>query len=448
MKSPSAVNRVKATSLGELVQRFINRVEPGQVAGLMLMHLDLHNRIGTSFGSEYTREFCKAYVGKLRSYLREGTIIMRLSGRRIAILIARNSISEVVDTATSIVERVEPRIQLGEDRFNVDISMGAAMYPTHAEDGESLVRRTELTLQHAVESGLTFEIYETGASGFQKALWKFETELKEAIHNELLEVHYQPQYSLSERRVTGAEALVRWRNQAGDLIPAAEFVPAAERSGAITPLTWLVFEEVAKIASKLEIAPRPFSISINVPAQVLIESEFFERLAKTRVELMRHQLSLIVELTEDSLMQTDAASLDVLEKNRRSGVGLAIDDFGKGYSSLNYLRQIPATELKVDREFVRAIAVDEKDEHIVKTAIELASAFDMQSTAEGVDSLEVLDKLAELNCSVVQGYFIGRPIALEALDRWFRSTALSRLERSIASRHKRTGGHTLGHLGA
>ena len=403
----------------------------------MLIQVDLHNRIATSFGREYTREFCRGYVKKLRNFLPDEAIVLRLSGRRIAIAIARDSVSEIIDSATSIVDRVEPRIQLGDDKFTVDISMGTAMYPTHAEDGESLVRRTELTLQHAVDAGLTFEIYETGASGFQKALWKFETELKEAIRDGLLEVHYQPQYSLAERRVTGAEALVRWRNAAGDLIPASEFVPAAERSGAITQLTWLVFDEVAKAASQLEVAPRPFTISINVPAQVLAEAEFFERLAKTRSELLKHHLSLVVELTEDSLMQTDRASLDVLGKIRSTGVGLAIDDFGKGYSSLNYLRQIPATELKVDREFVRAIAIDQKDRHIVKTAIELATAFGMQSTAEGVDSLEVLDQLAELNCSIVQGFF-HRPAngdGRTAID-GFAAIRLRRLERSIASRHQ------------
>jgi EAL domain-containing protein (putative c-di-GMP-specific phosphodiesterase class I)/GGDEF domain-containing protein len=447
-KPQTASTRVQKSTLADLVTRFIARVNHGQVAGLMLMHVDLRDRIATSFGREYTRQFCRAYVEKLRRYLPEGTIVIRLTGRRIAIAIARDTVSEITDTALSIVDRVEPRIQLGEDKFTVDISMGLAMYPTHADDGETLVRRTELTLQRAVDAGLPLEIYETGASGFQRALWKFETELKEAIRDDQLEVHYQPQYSLAERRVIGAEALVRWRNQSGDLIPAAEFVPAAERSGAITPLTWLVFEQVAKAAARLEIASRPFSVSINVPAQVLTEPEFFERLSVVRAELMRHQLSLVVELTEDSLMQTDRASLDVLGKIRSSGVGLSIDDFGKGYSSLNYLRQIPATELKIDREFVRAVAIDEKDKHIVKTAIELAKAFEMHSTAEGVDSLEVLDVLADMNCDVMQGYFIGRPMALEALDRWFRGNTISRLERSIASRHKRREGTNMGHLAA
>ena len=443
---PKNAPEAKKSSLAEVINRFVLLVQPGQVGGLLLLKLDLHDRIGTSFGRVYTRQFCKGYTQKLRNYLPKGTIVLRLSSRRIAIAIIRATVTEVIDVATNITERVEPRIQLGTEKFTVDVRMGVALYPTHCDDGELLLRRSELALQRAVESGLSFEIYEPGASGFQKALWKFETDLKQAIRDGQLEIHLQPQYSLIERRVIGAEALVRWRNHAGDLVPAAEFVPAAERSGAITPLTWLVLDEVAKAALALDCAPRPFSISINVPAQVLADGEFFQRLAQTRVELKRHQLSLNVELTEDSLMQTDAASLQVLKKIRKNGVGLAIDDFGKGYSSLNYLRQIPATELKVDRDFVRSVAVDKKDRHIVKTAIELAEAFDMKSTAEGVDSLEVLDELATMNCSNVQGYFIARPMKVEALERWFKGDAISRLERTIDGRQRREDTASMGHL--
>ena len=436
------------SSLADVIGRFVGLVQPGQVGGLLLIKLDLHNRIGTSFGRVYTRKFCKGYAQKLRRFLPKGTIVLRLSGRRMAIAIVRPTVTGIVDVARSIMDRVEPRIQLGTEKFTVDVHMGVTLYPTHAEDAETLLRRAELTLQQAVDSGVSMELYEPGASGFQKALWKFETDLKEAIRDGNLEVHLQPKYSLTERRVVGAEALVRWRNQSGDLVPAAEFVPAAERSGAITPLTWVVFDEVAMAAAQMENVPRPFVISVNVPAQVLADKEFFERLAKTRVELMRHQLSLVVELTEDSLMQTDSASLDVLKKIRKNGVGLAIDDFGKGYSSLNYLRQIPANELKVDRDFVRAVSVDEKDKHIVKTAIELAQAFKMQSTAEGVDSLEVLYELAAMKCDVVQGYFIARPMRVEALERWFGSDALSRLERSIVNRRRTADEPNLGHLAA
>ena len=443
---PESLEEIQNSSLEEIVARFVGLVNAGKVGGMLLIKLDIHDRIGTSFGRVYTQRFCRKYAEKLRRFLPKGAIVLRLSSRRIAVGIVRSSVTEVIDVASSIMDRVEPRIQLGTEKFTVDASMGVALYPTHAEDADSLLRRAELALQHAIDAGLSFQIYEPGASGFQKALWRFETELKQAIRDGHLEVHYQPKYSLIERRLIGAEALVRWRNQSGDLMPASEFVPAAERSGAITDLTWLVFDEVVKAAARLEFAPRPFSISINVPAQVLVDVEFFERLAQTRHQLMRHHVSLVVELTEDSLMKTDAASLDVLLKIRSNAVGLAIDDFGKGYSSLNYLRQIPATELKIDQDFVRTIVNNEKDKHIVQTAVELADAFDMQSTAEGVDSLEVLDALVVMKCAIVQGYYVGRPMTIEALERWYRGNALKRLERAIADRSQRLRGHNLGHL--
>jgi EAL domain-containing protein (putative c-di-GMP-specific phosphodiesterase class I) len=185
---------------------------------------------------------------------------------------------------------------------------------------------------------------------------------------------------------------------------------------------------------------------VNVPAQLLATQEFFERMAKTRNTLKKHHLSLIVELTEDSLMQTDSASLDALKRIRENGVGLAIDDFGKGYSSLNYIRQIPANELKIDRDFVRALLTDQKDHHIVKTAIELAEAFDMQSTAEGVDSIELLLELWKMKCCIIQGFFLARPMKLEALEAWFRNDAVAKFEQLIESerQNRRSGG--LGHL--
>jgi EAL domain-containing protein (putative c-di-GMP-specific phosphodiesterase class I) len=321
-------------------------------------------------------------------------------------------------------------MQIATEKFSIDVQMGIALYPTHAEDGDTLFRRAELALKQAKESGLRFEVYEPDSSGFQKALWKFETELKQAIRFGQLEVYFQPKYSLEQGRVCGAEALVRWRNQIGQLLPAADFIPAAERSGAIVPLTWLVMEQVTKLASSFSAAPRPFSIAVNVPAQALADREFFQRLATVKIELERHQISLIIELTEDSLMQTDSASLEVLNRIRERGVGLAIDDFGKGYSSLNYLRQIPATELKIDREFIRAVALNEKDRHIVKTAIELANAFDMQSVAEGVDSDECVYVLKQLGCSSIQGYFLARPMGVKALQEWFRTKTFDYLHRA------------------
>ena len=420
----------ETSALATFLDKYLKRVPQSGLGGLLLIQVDQNNRIGTSFGRKYTRRFCQHYAAKLRAYLPKGSVIVELPERRFAIVVIRSMVTDVIDLGTSIIERIEPRMQIAAEKFSVDVQMGIALYPTHAEDGDTLFRRAELALKQAKESGLRFEVYEPDSSGFQKALWKFETELKQAIRFGQLEVYFQPKYSLEQGRVCGAEALVRWRNQIGQLLPAADFIPAAERSGAIVPLTWLVMEQVTKLASSFSAAPRPFSIAVNVPAQALADREFFQRLTTVKIELERHQISLVIELTEDSLMQTDSASLEVLNRIRERGVGLAIDDFGKGYSSLNYLRQIPATELKIDREFIRAVALNEKDRHIVKTAIELANAFDMQSVAEGVDSDECVYVLKQLGCSSIQGYFLARPMGVKALQEWFRTKTFDYLHRA------------------
>lgn len=408
------------------LDRMMRKVPEGQVLGLFLMQVDQNSRIATSFGRKYTRRFCRMYASRLRKYLPKGAVVIEMPERRFGIALIRSSVPDVVDTGRALMDKVEPRLQIGSEKFSVDVRMGIALYPTHCDDGESLFRRGELALRQAQESQIPMEIYEPDASSFQKALWMFETELKQAINQGILEVYYQPKYEISERRVCGAEALVRWKTQQGRMMPAAEFVPAAERSGAIIPLTWLVFDQVMNSASKFEGLPRPFSISINVPPQALIEPQFFEKLTAVKIELARYDMSLVVELTEDGLMQTDSASIEVLERIRGLGVGLAIDDFGKGYSSLNYLRQIPASELKIDQEFVRSIALDEKDRHIVKTAIELAAAFSMDSVAEGVDNEEALQILEELGCKVIQGYFLARPMSMDALREWILGPAADR----------------------
>jgi EAL domain-containing protein (putative c-di-GMP-specific phosphodiesterase class I) len=418
-------------ALMTFLDRFLTRVPEHHVAGIFLIQVDQHNRIGTSFDRTYVRRFCKQYASKLKTYLPKGTVIVQLPERRFAVALIRSSVIEAIEVGRSVIDRVEPRMQIGTEKFSVDVLMGAALAPTHGRDGESLARRAELALRQARENGTTFEVYEADASTHQRALWKFETELKQAIRNGQLEVHYQPKYSIKLERICGAEALVRWRDGEGRLMPAGEFVPAAERSGVIVPLTWAVFEQVTKEAYRLADVEKPFSLALNVPAQALADASFFARLKTIKIELARHDLGLIVELTEDGLLQTDAASLDVLHRIRNLGVGLAIDDFGKGYSSLNYLRQIPASELKIDMDFVVRMLRSDKDRHIVKTAIELANAFEMQSVAEGVDSEACIRVLAELGCDSAQGYFISRPKDIHALQEWLPTRILAMLRRAV-----------------
>jgi EAL domain-containing protein (putative c-di-GMP-specific phosphodiesterase class I) len=304
------------------------------------------------------------------------------------------------------------------------------VYPSHADDAATLFRRAELALKEARENELSFDIYRPDATQQQAALWKFETELQQAVQQNQLEVYYQPKVDIDQRRVCGVEALVRWRTQSGRFVPASDFVPLAERSGSIVPMTWLVFDRIVERLPDWAELPKPFSVAVNVSPQVLTEGEFLTRLRALKTALDAHGFGLTIELTEDSLVQSEESSLACFEKIAKLGIAIAIDDFGKGYSSLSYLKQIPANEIKIDKRFIGTIALDDKDREIVKTVIALAHALGMRVVAEGVDSAEGLAVVSDIGCEMAQGFFIGRPmrgdLVPEWLDRYLANATASR----------------------
>lgn len=414
--SQAATTRVSPSI--RFIDQFLRQKPPGGLMALLLGQLDTFNRISTTFGIEKSREFCAEYAETLRRMLSQGTPIIRLSDRRFAILVPLESMAEVADTAIMISEQHQPQMQVGEDSFLVDVTFGVAVHPQHADDAGSLFRRADLALKNAQDGELNYDIYRPDATKQQATLWKLESDLKRAIADGDLDVYYQPKLNVRERRICSVEALVRWRTENGRILMPNDFIPLAERSGTIVPLTWMVFEKVLDAVREWNRFQQPFSVAINVAPQAANHSEFCSRLESLRDELMKYNVGLTVELTEDSLLQSDEESLSKLKKIRELGVGLSIDDFGKGYSSLTYLKQVPATEIKIDKTFIETISVDQTDQHIVKAVIDIAHALDMQVVAEGVDSDESLAMILELGCEMAQGYLIARPMRSDLVRKW------------------------------
>ncbi len=400
------------------MEQFLRQGQQGRLAGLLLGQLDAFNRIATTFGHEQCEVFCASYAERLREILPPRTPIIRLSERRFAVLLDCDSMSVVMDNAVVLTEDNAPQIEVSGDTFLVDVTLGIAVYPSHADDAPTLFRRAELALKEARDNELSFDIYRPDATQQQAALWKFESELQNAVQQKELEVYFQPKIAIEARRVGGVEALVRWRTRSGRFVPASDFIALAERTGVIVPITWLVFDSIAARLPEWTALPKPFSIAVNVSPQVLAHPNFMGRLKILEAAADQHGFDLTIELTEDSLVQSDGSSLAALERVRKLGIELAIDDFGKGYSSLSYLKQIPATEIKIDKRFIGTIALDEKDRQIVKTVISLAHALGMRVVAEGVDSADALAVVAELGCEMAQGFFIGRPMRGDLVPEW------------------------------
>jgi EAL domain-containing protein (putative c-di-GMP-specific phosphodiesterase class I)/GGDEF domain-containing protein len=407
------------------IEQFLRQGQQGRLAGLLLGQLDAFNRIATTFGHEQCDAFCASYSERLREILPPRTPIIRLSERRFAVLVDCDSMSTIMDIAVALTEDNPPQIEVGGDHFLVDVTLGIAVFPSHADDAATLFRRAELALKETREKELAFDIYRPDATQQQAALWKFETELRSAVAKGQLEVYYQPKVELKSRRVCGVEALVRWRTDSGNFVPASDFIPLAEANGAIVPLTWHVFERIVAQLASWRSLPEAFSVAVNVSPQILTHPEFTTRVKALLGALDERKLKLTIELTEDSLVQGDASSLASIERLRKLGVDLSIDDFGKGYSSLTYLKQIPAAEIKIDKRFVGTVAVDETDKQIVKTVIALAHALGMRVVAEGVDSAEAIAAIAELECEMAQGFYIGRPMRGDLVPEWIEHYASS-----------------------
>lgn len=399
------------------------------LTGLLLGQLDAFNRITTTFGHDQSNAFCARYAEQLRDCLPQDAPIIRLSERRFAVLLHVDSMSGVIDVAAGLADGSQPQMQVGDDTFLVDLTLGVAVHPTHADDAASLFRRAELALMEAREHELPFGIYQPESTRQHAAMWKLESDLERAVQQGELEVFFQPKLDLRKQRIRGVEALVRWRGRSGNFVPPEEFIPIAERSGSIVPLTWLVFDRVGACAGRWATLPKPFSVAVNIAPSVLGHRELRARLGELKSVLGGSGIGLALEITEDSLVQSADASPMNLQSLRDIGVDLAIDDFGKGYSSLSYLKEIPATEVKIDRRFIATIASDPKDRQIVRSVIELAHAFGMSVVAEGVDSDQGLAVVSGLGCEMAQGFLIARPMRSELLVDWINNYRLAPIGR-------------------
>jgi EAL domain-containing protein (putative c-di-GMP-specific phosphodiesterase class I) len=241
------------------------------------------------------------------------------------------------------------------------------------------------------------------------------SDLRSAIDNGDLLLHYQPKADLHTGRVTDVEALVRWLHTDLGLVPPNDFIPLAERSGLIAPLTEYVLREAIEHTARWQRQGIDLRVSVNLSVRSLMDLELPSRVEALLVEAGLPASKLVLEITESTIMADPVRAMRVLQPLADMGVGLSIDDFGTGYSSLAYLRQLPISEIKIDRSFVTHMTTDDNDAVIVRSTIELARNLGLEVVAEGVETAEAWDALASLGCDYVQGYFLSKPLPADEL---------------------------------
>jgi diguanylate cyclase (GGDEF)-like protein len=407
----------------EAVDRAVSTTrEDGPLAAVMVIDLDRFKEVNDTLGHHTGDLLLQQATERLRSALRDSDVLARLGGDEFAVLLPT---LESPDAAIAVAERIrgafEQPFELREITVHVGASVGISLAPEHGRTADDLLQRADVAMYLAKESSESHEVYEVSTDPYSASRLAMVAELRTALADRQLELHYQPKASIVSGSVDSVEALVRWNHPVRGMIPPNDFIPLAERTGLINRLTVYVLDAALRQCAEWQADGIDIAVAVNLSVRNISDSE----LPTTVEELLRdHGVDpsrLVLELTESTLMADPVRAKEVLARLHRMGVGLAIDDFGTGYSSLTYLSELPVTEIKIDRSFVQSMATSDGDAFIVRATIDLGRNLGLRVVAEGVETESVWNRLGELGCDVAQGYYLRRPAPADELTPWLRA---------------------------
>ncbi len=391
---------------------------------LLLLNLDHCKEINDAFGHERGDALLRQAADRLRDVVRADDTVARLGGDEFAVLLPGADAAGAARVADAIRTALDAPLQVEGQALRVGASVGIALAPAHGTDATTLLRRVDMAMDAAKRGRLGHALYEPAQDQHSPERLALIVALRDAIERGALTLHYQPQVDLASGHVCSVEALVRWPHPVHGLIPPDRFIPLAERTGLIAPLTNWVLGEAIRQSREWQRAGLLLGVSVNLSMWNLHDPALPDHVAAL---LHAHGLSpawLRLELTESALMADTDRAMDVLARLATLGVHLAVDDFGSGYSSLAYLKKLPVDELKIDKGFVREMATDETDGAIVASTVALGHALGLRVVAEGIEDRATWDLLTGMGCDVAQGYHLSRPLPPDALVRWLHESPL------------------------
>jgi diguanylate cyclase (GGDEF)-like protein len=383
-----------------------------------VLDLDRFKEVNDSLGHAVGDALLRQVGPRLRDQLRSGDLLGRLGGDEFVVL----STDLDGEAALALAQRLQAQLQrpfLVEGiALSVDASVGVAVGPEQASTAEELLQLADLAMYAAKEARTGRELFDEDRDGQGRRRLEDVAALRRGIEDGELVLHYQPKLVLGTGRVDGVEALVRWQHPDRGLLYPDAFIDLAESAGLMGPLTEAVLELALRQCRLWAEQDRELAVAVNVSPSNLVDEDFPGTVAGLLVATGVPARSLVLEVTESLLMADRERAERVLGRLRDQGVGVAIDDYGTGYSSLAYLAELPVTELKLDRAFVAGMTASWRAESIVISTLHLAHALGLALVAEGVEDQETLDALAGLGCDVVQGYHLSRPLPAAAFEDW------------------------------
>jgi diguanylate cyclase (GGDEF)-like protein len=405
--------------------RLIDRLEQliaiskrsGVPVAVLLMDLDRFKNVNDALGHQHGDVVLQEVAHRLATLLRDSDTVARLGGDEFAVLLPQTSSAAATTVAAKVTAELDRPIEIAGQNVDVGASVGIAAFPEHGGDAATLLRAADVAMYAAKRSHAGVLVFSERHSQEQQKQLSLLSDVRKAIEEDELLLHYQPKVEIASGRVLGVEALVRWQHPRRGLVPPSDFIPFLEQSGHIRSLTRWALRAGIRQAARW--SARDLVASINISARDLLHSDLPRFIAGLLAEHALAPDRLCLELTESAFAEDPATALATIERLHELGVRLAIDDYGTGYSSLSYIQRLPMHELKIDRSFVGGLLQSKDNQTIVRSTIELGHNLGLKVTAEGIEDAEALAMLARMGCDTGQGFYIAKPLAAADFDAWW-----------------------------
>lgn len=398
---------------------------------LMFLDLDRFKPINDSLGHAAGDRMLKEMATRLLGCVAEDDTVARMGGDEFTLLLQPRvnremALNRAIHVAEQILASLVRPFVLEGREFFVTASIGIALSPQDGNELSQLMKNADTAMYHAKERGKNnFQFYQADMNASALERLELESDLRHALDQNEFVLYYQPQFSGDGKRLTGAEALLRWRHPRRGLVPPGDFIPVLEELGLVVDVgDWVIGEACRQLKTWHQNKVRVPKVSVNISARQFSDGQLGTRIATILKDTGLPPACLELELTESILMREVNEAMHILDSLKNLGLSIAVDDFGTGYSSLNYLKQFPIDVLKIDRTFVDGLPSGEQDAQIARAIIAMAHSLNLAVIAEGVETHEQLDFLREHGCDEVQGYLFGRPMPAHRFEAQFSNDAL------------------------